>query len=651
MAIVVITAFAFIVGGGPSVVRATAMASVYLALRIIDQRTSPLHAIALTASSMLVVDPLEIVDAGFWLTFGATSAIVAGLGRASRAAKPQARASYWRAPLILCLSSLCAELALLPVSALVFQRISVAGLVLNLAAVPSMGVVQGAAGLTVIAATAGADEAARFVGRLTHLAAQGLLRSAGLVDFMPWTTWRVPSPWIGVVALYYLAILAWFLCSRPPVDSRRRRLGTRAAASVAACALAWIVVAPHTLVRARGDGRLYVTVMDVGQGDALLVTFPNGRTMGVDSGGVSASGDFDIGDWVLGPALRARGLRSLDYLVVTHPDPDHVGGAASLVREFNPREVWMGIPVAGHEPSRRLRETAAAARASWRELGRGHRLDVGGVEIRVLHPPPPDWERQRVRNDDSVVLELRMGEVSVLLTGDIEREAERALAPTLDLLPTVVLKSPHHGSASSTSDIWLDALRPDAVVFSCGRENRYGHPLVAVLDRVRQRGAKVFRTDEDGQVVVETDGREVTVRAFMGRTYPTNAKVTKVYTTVTKSYAPSPVATPPPTPPASSPAASPSRLDPLFHRREALPELVVGSTERGLGLDAKLPRQVRDREEEIANLLFNPTQPVRTRPNLVDNLAYLLDLLLYLVEHVLRRDPIEPHCRGPLLYS
>ncbi len=136
--------------------------------------------------------------------------------------------------------------------------------------------------------------------------------------------------------------------------------------------------------------------------------------------------------------------------------------------------------------------------------------------MRVWHPPPPDWERQRVRNDDSVVIEVRFGDVSVVLPGDISAEVERALAAEIPPARHRVLKAAHHGSATSTSDAWLEALRPEVVVFSCGRENRYGHPAPAVLRRVLDRGATVFRTDEDGQVVVETDGKALRVRYIHG---------------------------------------------------------------------------------------------------------------------------------------
>ncbi len=498
-AVGLLACYAYVAGGGPSVTRATVMSGIYLSLRMIDQRTAPVHALAITAAAVLVITPLAVADVGFWLTFGATAAIVMGTARA-----PFAGLSWLRAPVLLILASLCAEVVLMPIGALVFQRVTLAGLALNLIAVPCMAIVQVASMVTAGLDVIGAEWPAGLAGWVTHLSVRALVDSASLVDFAPWLTWRVPSPPVSMVAGYYACLLLWLWASR--------------ASWVAFGLFVWIAIAPPTLARAFGDGRLHLTVMDVGQGDAMLVTLPNGRTLMVDTGGVSLRGDFDIGDRVLGLALRARGIVRLDYLAITHSDPDHIGGALSLARDFTPTEIWAGTLVAGHQPTMKLQAASARNRASWRWLQKGDRLELGGVELRVLHPPLPDWERQKVRNDDSLVLELRYGRVSILLTGDIGREVEQSLIPALDLLPVVVLKSPHHGSGTSSSPEFIDALKPDVVVISNGRGNPYGHPVPDVLERYRAAGAQVFRTDQDGQIELATDGATLRVGTFAGRT-------------------------------------------------------------------------------------------------------------------------------------
>jgi competence protein ComEC len=411
--------------------------------------------------------------------------------------------SWWlKAPAALVLASACAELVLMPVGAFVFQRVTVAGLVVNLAAVPCMAIVQVAAMVTAAADAIGIETIARLAGWIAHIGVRGLIDSAIVVDLAPWLTWRVPSPAFAVLAAYYAALLLWLLRPR------------RWVMPIVAALFLWMAVNPPGLARVFGDGRLHMTLMDVGQGDAVLVTLPNGRTLLVDTGGVTRGGGFDVGDRVIGPALRARGIGRLDYLAITHGDPDHIGGAASIVRDFAPAEIWYGTFVNNHEPTAAVQAIAVRRRSTWRWLQRGDRLALGGVELRVHHPSLPDWERQKVRNDDSLVLELRYGQVSMLLTGDIGREVEQALTPALDLLPVVVLKSPHHGSGTSSSPDFINAIKPRVVVIGVGRANPYGHPVPYVLERYRAVGATVYRTDRDGQIEVVTDGGQLRVSTY-----------------------------------------------------------------------------------------------------------------------------------------
>ncbi len=288
------------------------------------------------------------------------------------------------------------------------------------------------------------------------------------------------------------------------------------ASAIGAALGLWILVSPARAA-ASGDGRLHVTHLDVGQGDAAFVRFPSGRAMVIDAGGLSGAAAFDIGDRVVGAVLRHRGVLTLDAVVLTHGDADHMGGIGSVLRDFPTRVVWDGVPVPPFEPLRALREKADEQGIPWMQLQRGDRAVIDGVEIAVLHPSLPDWERQDVRNEDSVVVELRWRDVSFVFTGDVGRESEPGIASSLSPAGIRVVKVPHHGSMTSSTPGLVRQSAPDVAIVSVGRSNNFGHPSPVVLRRYAESGAAVFRTDQDGAIECVTDGETLDVRAFTGR--------------------------------------------------------------------------------------------------------------------------------------
>jgi competence protein ComEC len=347
--------------------------------------------------------------------------------------------------------------------------------------------------------------------------------SADLVRFVPALSYRIaPPPWLAV-AVYYAALGGWWVLWRRRLEmtgsteAAAARIVRRSAAIVAPMAALWILSDPRTLVAARGDGRLHATFVDVGQGDAIFVVFPHGSTMLVDAGGLTAGGGFDVGDRVVAPVIRDAAFTRLDIVALSHGDPDHIGGAASILEEFRPREVWEGIPVPRSEALQALRDAEQSNGGRWLNVYDGHQRTVDGVELFVRHPAPADWERQKVRNDDSLVIELRWRDVSILLTGDIGKVPERALTATVPPAALRVLKIPHHGSLTSSAPDFVNAMHPTLAIVSAGRNNHFGHPVPEVLDRYRAVGAEIFRTDRDGAVTVDTDGVSATVRTFTGR--------------------------------------------------------------------------------------------------------------------------------------
>jgi competence protein ComEC len=420
-------------------------------------------------------------------------------------------------------ASLAAEVVLFPVAALVFSRVTFAGLVLNFLAIPLMAVAQ-IAGMALVPIALVSPAAAALIGWIAHIGAAGLVWTADFVRFAPILSYRVaPPPWLVVLA-YYGALGAWWILRRRranvgSAESGVARRARGAAACLAVATALWILLDPRTILASRGDGRLHVTFVDVGQGDAIFAVFPHGSTLLVDTGGLSSS-SFDIGDRVVAPVIRDTGFYRLDFVALTHGDPDHINGAVSILEEFRPREIWEGIPVPRSAPLTALRQLAHETGSEWRTVYAGTRQVIDDVEVNVRHPDVEDWERQKVRNDDSLVLELRWRDVSILLTGDIGRIPERTLATTIPPAKLRVVKIPHHGSLTSSSEEFVRALRPDIAVVSAGRSNHFGHPVPEVLERYRAVGAETFRTDRDGGVVVDTDGFSLAVSTFTGKRLP-----------------------------------------------------------------------------------------------------------------------------------
>jgi competence protein ComEC len=255
------------------------------------------------------------------------------------------------------------------------------------------------------------------------------------------------------------------------------------------------------------DGLTHVTILDVGQGDAIVIRSAGGRAWVVDAG--PAFGRRDAGETTVAPYLWSLGIRRIEALVVTHPHPDHSGGVPFLVRAFDVGAVWEGVAPRGDGAYPALDTALRDAAVARLAVRRGLRADWDGIAVEVIGPAggPPPW---KTRNDDSVVLIVRHGAVVLALAGDVERTGEVLLAPG----KVFALKVPHHGSRSSTTPGLLESARPDLAIVSAGYRNRFGHPHPDVLERLARAGTRVLRTDRDGSVTLSTDGERIWVATY-----------------------------------------------------------------------------------------------------------------------------------------
>ncbi|TMA70822.1 MAG: MBL fold metallo-hydrolase, partial [Deltaproteobacteria bacterium] len=431
-------------------------------------------------------------EISFQLSFVSVLAIVLGARRFG----PQAPGGGWRARLrAAALVSPSALAGTAPLTAFHFHQVSVVGLVANPIAVPIFG------SLVVVVGLAGA-----LVEPFAPAAARALFLLAGLV-LRPgiavvrwlaapgWAAVDVPIPSVVELALCYGALAGLLL-----TPGRVGRL-------LAAIALAGLVADAGWWVHERFDDRLRATFLDVGQGDAAVLELPAGRVVVVDAGGFPG-GEFDTGAAVVAPFLLTRKILRLDAVAMTHAHPDHFGGIGYLLAHFHPREFWWsGVPGSGVEWER----LAAAVQASGARIRRLDSATAVADSVTVLHPPPEVGKTSI--NDSSLALRVARGRFGVLLTGDIEARAEQRLLARPDLLPSAVLKVPHHGSRTSSTPAFVSAVAPLLAVMSVGADNRYRLPAPEVERRYGSRGTCVLRTDRCGAVTVETDGNRLAVHA------------------------------------------------------------------------------------------------------------------------------------------
>ncbi len=472
-AVLAALAYCLLAGWGVPAQRTFFMLFVVAAASWLRVGARPLTTLALAAAAVCLLDPWSVIAPGFWLSFGAVAAIMLTV-----VGRPGAPAPGWRARLKEAgRVQVAVTLALLPLTAALFQQISVVSIAANAVAIPVVSLV-----VTPLALLAGllvslpeplsslASPALAVAGAL--LAA--LQAYLGVLTAPAWASVPLAAPPWWTLALA-LAGVAWLLA---PPGWPLRWAGA-----------AWLLPMLLWPPERPGEGELWVTALDVGQGAAVLVEARD-RVLLYDTG-PRFSGSADAGGRIVLPYLRWRGLDAIDLLVVSHLDSDHSGGAASILHGVRVASVLSSIDPA---------HPALAGAAQVERCVAGGQIGFGALRVDVLRPLAVDYAQPRLgSNAASCVITVTLGPHRVLLTGDLPaREEEELVARLGGDLKVAWLAAPHHGSRSSSSEALLGATRPTWVSVQAGYRNRFGHPDPQVLARYVARGVHVVRSDESG---------------------------------------------------------------------------------------------------------------------------------------------------------
>jgi competence protein ComEC len=494
--------YMLLTGASPSVVRASLMGMVVLAGKLFQRRSSVYNCLGVSAILMFLYDPKQVFDVGFQLSFAAVFSMVCCYPRMTAwttvIPKSSLPGRIATAAVELTALSAAAQIGTVPFTAYYFEKVSLVSLVANLFVVPlaELNIALGFVSVFFSVISLWIGSCFTEVNCILTSLVLGIVKASNQV---PYAIVHTASFGAKETVIYIIAVMLMFNITRPPVFRKLFLL----LFFIADCLLVSNAASP--------DSRLLrVTFFDVGQGDAALIEFPGTQPMMIDAGPRSA--DYDAGEKILVPGLRRLGIHALSTVLVTHPHDDHIGGIPALLSGIETERMveasaLSADAVARGHPTLRMPRYI-------RQVQKGDTLQISpDARLYVLHPSlevsaGDSADLYSALNNSSIVVRLCYGTVSFLFMGDAERKVEDDLVSRYGaFLKSTVIKLGHHGSSTSSSEDLLRAVDPAEAVISVGRFNAFHHPSPGTLRRLLHLGIPMHRTDRDGALIFETDGR------------------------------------------------------------------------------------------------------------------------------------------------
>ena len=504
--------YGFLAGMSPATQRAVIMVMVFLVALLFERERDTINTLALAALVILIISPTALFEISFQLSFTAVFAILYMLKHLPfvvelRGGPP----TVYKRPALFLFVSAAAILGTFPITLYYFNQTSLIGILTNCFMVPVIGFLVVPAGLLAVLFLPVAPSVALLIMKGATAILEGGMGLAIFFSRWPFAAVKTVTPTLIEIGLYYA--LAWVL-----FNFRQTRRARPLLIGLAIVALADV---GYWVSERYGRNELRMTVIDVGQGSSALMELPGGPCILADGGGFYDN-RFDVGARVVGPFLWKRKIATVEILVLSHPQTDHLNGLLFIARHFNVKEVWMNQEHADTESYRDFLQIISEKNirvVGLKDLVKSRMIN--GVRFQVLYPPLDFLERKaedgwRTKNNNSLVLKVSFQGVSFLVPGDIEAEAEKELTSlACTTIKSNVLLVPHHGSQGSSTTVFLKCVRPDIAVISSGWKNIFGFPHQKTLNRYQAQGCQIFRTDRHGAITITTDGTHISVKPFL----------------------------------------------------------------------------------------------------------------------------------------
>ena len=541
LSIVPVVIYGLLSGMSPSTQRAVIMVTVFLASFLFEREHDPMNTLAVAALLILVIHPPSLFSISFQLSFTAVLAILYGLSRVqtswqsdSRGIKTPKRLRVATKLFYFLMVSIFALLGTLPLAMFYFNQISLVGLFANFIFVPLIGFLVVPLGVLAV-----------FLYPLTGSVALGCFKTGAvilkhtirMVHFfadLPFAAVKTVTPSYLEICCFY--ILFWAVLKIKDGSSKASAVQDNLPGSEDNAPGKSLIRKPSTIIALlvilvlsadacywfyerfwHDDFR--VTMIDVGHGNAALMELPEGYNILIDGGGFSDNSIFDTGARIVAPFLWQKKIKTVDTLVLSHPNSDHLNGLIYIAQHFNVKNVWTNNQATDTFAYQKFMETIKKNNIHMPEykeiVGIRH---INGVRLDICYPPEDFIERRKKEtwrdlNNNSLVLKASFGAKSFLFPGDIQTRAEYELAAIAgDDLKSTVLLAPHHGSKTSSSERFIEKVDPEVIIISCGWRSRFGFPHPSVVKRYEEKGCRILGTARNGAIAMSTDGQTLTIK-------------------------------------------------------------------------------------------------------------------------------------------
>ncbi len=513
--IVILLFFIILTGKTASVERACFMSVYAILASLLHKRANVLASISISILIILIINPYSILDIGLQLSYGGTLGIVLIypiLKKCKKSKKEKAKENKFQKLiqkikekiLDIIRLTVSANLVIFPIILYQYNTMSFTFIISNLLISSIIGIIIILGFMSVFASYIFMP-LAKVMFFLTQILLNILAQTAHLCAKLPFSKVYFPTPKIYVILIYYLFLIYIILAKRNIISVKK--------ISKKIFIIFIIIVIISNLIVKVIPKEFTISFIDVGQGDSMLISTPKGKRILVDGGGTRDSENFDVGRQTLIPYLLNKGITKLDYIVISHFDSDHATGVAQILGKIDVSSIILTRQLEENDIYRHILSIAKEKKIKLIYVKEGDVLKIGGIKISIIHPENKLMINNPM-NNNSIVCKVEYNSFSMLLTGDIEMEAEELILRKNINLKADVLKVAHHGSKTSTTGEFLKAINPKVALIGVGKNNNFGHPSNEVIQRLKENGTRIYRTDENGEIsiTVNKKGRIIKIQ-------------------------------------------------------------------------------------------------------------------------------------------